>query len=1019
MPTEADRPSSRRPTTIGRYGVTGELGEGGMGMVYAAQQDNPQRMVALKVIRPELVQPDLLRRFARESEVLGRLQHPGIAQIYEAGTFADDYGSHPFFAMELVHGEPLTQYAESRGLETSARLDLFAKVCDAVHYAHRQGVIHRDLKPANILVDREGQPKILDFGVARLTDADVQVTRQTSLGEVIGTLQYMSPEQVNADPDDVDARSDVYSLGVILYELLAGRLPYDLSRKMIYEAARIVLLDDPAPLSSINRKLGGDIEVIVAKALEKEKVRRYDSAEGLASDVRRLLNDEPISARPASAMYQLRKFARRNRALVVGLMVAAVLLLAGSAVSLWQAVRATRAERLADLRRIEAVESGRLAEQRRAIADSAFLLADSARTSALREQAAALTSADRAMAEAAKSRAVTDFLTTMLGSSDPSIGGGKELSVRELLDQSADRLQAGTFQHEPAVEATLEATIGRSYSALGLYDAARMHLDSAYAIRRRVLGVRDLETSSSAADLAELLRATGDYPRAQRMLEAAEAGRRGQLEADDDHMTAARVTLAGVRYAQGDNVSAERHYRDALRLTRHRHPEGGGVVADRLQGLGGFLVYTGRADSGLRLINEALALRIKAFGEIHPAVVQTLTSVADAELALRHPAAADSAIARALPIAHQLFGAEHPSVADLLVRRGTILANLSRLEEAEATDREALAMRVTLLGTEHPDVQVARVSLGRALQGQGKFSAADSQFTAALDARRGLLGEKSPAVASSLTDLGYLAKVQGDWVGVGRWYGLAVPIWKAAGIEDEAANSLAEVGFALGRQGRHDEAEPILRDVLARRLTKFGPDHWSVGDAYEKLAVVESGRGHVAVAESLSVLGLKIREKVYGPESIAVAGQLQNLAFMREKQADTLGAIPRLRESLRMFKKVRPETDPNVVTLERWLAIDLCASNAIVEGTALARRARSDVVPDTTQPLAARTGAALGFCLVADGKYTDAEPLLLDAERRLRMLAGPPEHRAQVVGWLARLYDVWGKPEEAVKWRER
>ncbi len=1017
MSDEVGRPRPYRPDTIGRYRITGVLGEGGMGMVYAAQQDNPQRMVALKVIRPELVQPDLLRRFARESEVLGRLQHPGIAQIYEAGTFDDDHGSHPFFAMELVLGKPLTEYADAHELELAARLDLFAKVCDAVHYAHRQGVIHRDLKPANILVDIDGQPKILDFGVARLTDADVQVTRQTSLGEVIGTLQYMSPEQVNADPDDIDARSDVYSLGVILYELLAGKLPYDLTRKLIYEAARIVLLDDPAPLSSVNRKLGGDIEVIVAKALEKEKARRYASAEGLASDLRRLLNDEPISARPASAMYQLRKFARRNRALVVGLAVAAVLLLAGSAVSLWQAVRATRAERLADLRRIEAVESGRLAEQRRAIADSAFLLADSARTSALREQAAAVTSADRALAEAAKSRAVTNFLTTMLGSSDPSVAGGKELSVRELLDQSAGRLQAGEFQHEPAVEAALEATIGRSYSALGLYDAARTHLDSAYAIRRRVLGPRDLETASSAADLAEQLRASGDYPGAARMLAAAETARRGQLEADDDHMTAALASLAGVRYAQGDNVAAERHYRDALRLTRHRHPEGGGAVADRLQGLGGFLVYTGRADSGLRLINAALALRIQAFGERHPTVVQTLIAVADAELALRHPAAADSAIARALPIAHQLFGMEHPSVADLLVRRGTILANLSRLEAAEATDREALAMRVTLLGTEHPDVQVARVNLGRVLQAQGRYSAADSQFSVALESRRGLLGEDSPAVASSLTDLGYLAKVKGDWVAAARWYGEAVPIWQAAGIEDEVTNSLAEVGFALGRQGRNDEAEPILRDVLARRLARYGPDHWSVGDAYEKLAVVETGRGHLTVAESLSVLGLTIRRTVYGPESIAVASQLQNLAFMREKQADTSGAIPHLRESLRLFLKVRPGTDPNVITLERWLAIDLCANDAVVEGTALARRALADVVPDTTQSLAARTGAALGFCLAVGRNFDSAEPLLLDAERRLRVLAGPPEHRAQLVGWLAWLYGAWGKPEEAAKWQ--
>ncbi|MEO8452265.1 MAG: serine/threonine-protein kinase, partial [Gemmatimonadota bacterium] len=335
-PPPDDFSRSRRPKTIGRYRIIGTLGEGGMGTVYEAEQDQPQRMVALKVIRSDFVIPELMRRFARESEVLGRLQHPGIAQIYEAGTAEGPHGPQPFFAMELVKGQSLTEYASARALNVDQRLELFARVCDAVHYAHKQGVIHRDLKPANIMVDAGGQPKILDFGVARLTDADVKATRQTSVGEVIGTLQYMSPEQVNADPGDIDTRSDVYSLGVILYELLSGQLPYDLAHRMIYEAARVIVIEDPAPLSSLNRTLKGDVEVIVGKALEKEKNRRYSSAADLASDVRRFLSNEPIAARPASAMYQLGKFARRNRALVGGLAVAALILVLGTAVSLWQ-----------------------------------------------------------------------------------------------------------------------------------------------------------------------------------------------------------------------------------------------------------------------------------------------------------------------------------------------------------------------------------------------------------------------------------------------------------------------------------------------------------------------------------------------------------------------------------------------------------------------------------------------------------------------------------------------------------
>ncbi|MCC6383213.1 MAG: protein kinase, partial [Dehalococcoidia bacterium] len=326
-PSNAPAVPSPVPARLGRYTIRRILGEGGMGTVYLAEQENPRREVALKVIRAGYLAPELLRRFELESQVLGRLQHPGIAQIYEAGVFeghragvpshADDESSSrrasslhsvtsslrhsvtsspiPFFAMEFIRGVPLTEYADSQRLGTRQRLELLAKVCDAVYHAHQKGVIHRDLKPGNILVadgeserraDQEtqrrseaggssassrsvssslrhsvssAQPKILDFGVARATDSDIQqTTMQTDVGQLIGTVPYMSPEQVTGDPNELDTRSDVYALGVIAYELLAGRLPHDLRRKMIHEAARIIREEEPTRLSSINRTLRGD-----------------------------------------------------------------------------------------------------------------------------------------------------------------------------------------------------------------------------------------------------------------------------------------------------------------------------------------------------------------------------------------------------------------------------------------------------------------------------------------------------------------------------------------------------------------------------------------------------------------------------------------------------------------------------------------------------------------------------------------------------------------------------------------
>lgn len=416
------------PGQIGDYEILGLLGQGGMGIVYRAQQRNPRRIVALKVVRPELSTRQLGRRFEHEAELLGRLQHPGIARIYEAGLARIGGHDAAFFAMEYIEGQPLSTYCQQARLTLRQRLSLMADICETVHHAHQRGVVHRDLKPANILVDEAGQPKILDFGIARSTDSDLRTTTlQTEIGQIIGTLAYMSPEQAAGNPDAVDARVDVYALGVIIYELLTEHLPHDLGKCALHEAVRVIHEDEPVRLSSINRSLRGDIDTMVAKALEKDRSRRYQSASELAGDIRRHLRDEPITARPPSTLYQLAKFARRNRALVAGASLAMAALIVGVIGTSVGLVRAQAARQQAD-------------ENRRA----AEVAAAQAHTEALR----ALQEADAALR--------TNYLN-LVAMAQEALGRGDAPQVRRALDQCPSALREWEWQYlsEKADESTM------------------------------------------------------------------------------------------------------------------------------------------------------------------------------------------------------------------------------------------------------------------------------------------------------------------------------------------------------------------------------------------------------------------------------------------------------------------------------------------------------------------------------------------------------------------------------------
>lgn len=674
----SERPP-KTPLTIGRYQVIRQIGEGGMGIVYEAEQANPHRRVALKLMRPMVLGAAALRRFEYESEFLGRLHHSGIAQVYEAGTADTGYGTQPFFAMELVTGRPLTESAVAGGWTLRRRLAAFVKVCEAVDHAHQKGVIHRDLKPSNILVDELGEPKVLDFGVARATDPTAATL--TGTGQIVGTLPYMSPEQVAGNPQALDTRSDVYSLGVILYELLAGELPYDVTDKPLAEMVRAVREQEPPRLGTVQPAFAGDVELIVAKALEKTPSQRYQSASALAADIERYLRDEPIAARPASTWYQVQKFARRNRALVRGLGVAATCLLLGVIGTTWQAVRARSAEKVARTQR------------------------------------------DHALAAQSKSERIRAYLQDMLTSLGPAAGTGSEIPVRSVLDRARTKLET-ELSDAPLVAAAVRSTLGNSYVSLGLYADAEPLLQEALRARRGLLGDAHPDVAASLNDLAALRQAQGNYTEAERGYRLALLIL-GQRAESAEALALTLNKLGGLLVATRQYDEAERLIREALVRQRTQLARDHPHLAGTLNNLAWVYHNRGNLAEAEQLYRDALAMRRRLYGDEHPDVALSLDNLAGVLALQGREAEAEESYGAALAIRRHILGTEHADVATSLHYLGWLVRCAGRYDEAKELLHEALEIRRRVLPREHPDIGRTLCLLGWVLVDTGEPAAGE------------------------------------------------------------------------------------------------------------------------------------------------------------------------------------------------------------------------------------------------------------------------------------------------------
>ena len=810
--------SESYPERIGQYRILGILGEGGMGVVYRAEQENPRRLVALKVIKPGVESEATLKRFEHEGQVLGWLQHPGIAKVFEAGRADTGQGPQPFFAMELVHGQPITEYAQAQRLGIRQRLELIAKVCDAAHYAHQKGVIHRDLKSGNILVDESGEPRILDFGVARATDADIRTTTlQTAVGQLVGTIAYMSPEQIAGDPRELDTRSDVYSLGVVAYELLTGRLPVEVSGKTIPQAARAISEEEPTQLRSINRVFRGDVDTIISKALEKDKNRRYQSASDFAADIRRYLSDQPIAARPMTTMYQLRKFTRRNKAFVASVAVAFVLLSAALLSVTLERNRAVRAER-------HAGQQQKLAEVQRAEAE---------------------TQSAEAQRQAAIAQAVNDFLNNdLLAAVDPLKQQGRDVTVLQVLEKASEAIE-DKFREEPLVEAAVRLTLGNTYMSLGRYEPAEPHLQRAVALQKEELGEEHADTLSSLMSLGFLYVRQGRYDEAEPLfVKLLDRYRRALGE--DASETLSTMGVLGVLYKrQGRYAEAEPLYVKVLEARRrvlgdeHRHT----MVS--MNNLAILYRIQGQYDKAEPLYAEALALSRRVLGEEHPDTLNLMNSLGVLYKRQRRFDEAESMCLAVVEAQRRVLGKEHPDALLSVSNLASLCVWQKRYEKAASLCLEALEGRRRMLGEEHPDTLTSMHDLGSVYTHAKRFDEAEPLLVKALEARRRVLGDDHPDTGDSLSCLAGLYQHQDR-------HDVAVPLYREAlsqrrrtlGDDDRyTLKTLGSLVESLIVLGKFEEAEPLAEECYERRKKVYGLAGDETREAIELLVNLYDGWG--------------------------------------------------------------------------------------------------------------------------------------------------------------------------------
>jgi serine/threonine protein kinase/Tfp pilus assembly protein PilF len=1050
---------------IGRYRLLEKIGEGGCGVVYVAEQSEPLvRRVALKIIKLGMDTKSVIARFEAERQALALMDHPNIARVLDDGATST---GRPYFVMELVGGIKITDYCEQNHLNARQRLDMFIQVCRAIQHAHQKGVIHRDIKPSNVLVatqDGVSVPKVIDFGIAKVTQG--RLTNQTvftAFEQFLGTPAYMSPEQAQLGSLDVDTRSDIYSLGVLLYELLTGKTPFDTKELLAVglDAVRKTICEKEPPTPSMRlaqersanhsaasgkskietpkSEIDRDLDWIVMKCLEKDRARRYETANGLARDIERHLKDEPVVARPPSNLYRLQKLVYRNKVVFASAAAVALALVLGLGLSTWLFLGERASRR----------EQARLRQQ------------------AQTERVAAQT-------EAAKRQQVAQFLKDMLAGVGPSKALGRDTTMlKEILDKTAERV-GKELTNQPQVEAEMRATLAETYGELGLYKQEEAMAHESLRLARSAAG----EGSRAVVEALSLVR-SADYDLGNFV--QAEATAREVLDllykfhgkAHSD-IAAALNNLGLALNHQRKLTEATTTYRQALGMQRKLKPFGSLDEADTLCNLGYVLNRQGKFAEAEELERASLAMQRKLQGSNHPNEVPALLGLAYAVRKQGKLVEAEAMGRETLTLQRKLLGNDHPEVRGALGLLADVLTEEGKLVEAETVSREsltiarrvlgdtdirvaeslssladvlkdegkpdeavtayeeALAIFRKALGNEHEDVVTTLGDIGNVLRNQGKFAEAENRFRESLAGLRKLKGDEDSAVATALVNLSLVLIDQEKLTEAEPFSREAIGIYRKHhnGEDPDLALTLVALGKSLSGQGKLVEAESLFREALAR-LRKafggapFGGAHPRIAQSLNNLALNLAAQSKLNEAETLAREALAMVGKVQGEHHPDVVYPLNTLALILQDQSKWSEAESLYRDNLpAMRTQLSPDSRQLAVALVQ-LAYTLLMEGKFAEAEMLGREClaiREKTMPDDW--LTFGTRSLVGGTLLAQKRYAEAEPLLLSGYEGMREreqhipLAGKPRLK-EALQRVVELYEATGRLNQSVQWRQR